>query len=286
MSSYGLLARLSNVENDASDLQASLNSLDAEKQDSLSNANVVGGQPIKVGSILNKIGTKDTTLTVETEGSIIKFAVDKTVTQEQLDQTAALPGDTTSQSLLVDTVVRRGGIKDTGLTIETNYGVIKLGVDKQVTQEKLTATADAANSKAVLSNTTVRSVGVDETLSVTETNNVIKLAVDKDKIQEKLTAGSIAGHASVSSILSGNKIKGIKALQGISAATNDADLVWLYGPQISNWSSGPTSQSHYIDTGPIELQIRGTNDESVVELYPSKAMHTNGAVTMEKTDCQ
>ena len=181
MSSYGLLARLSNVENDTSDLQASLNSLDAEKQDSLSNANVVGGQPIKVGSILNKIGTKDTTLTVETEGSIIKFAVDKEIRQE------------------------------------------------------------------------------------------------------KLTAGSIEGHASVSSILSGNKIKGIKGLQGISAATNDADLVWLYGPQISNWSSGPTSQSHYIDTGPIELQIRGTNDESVVEFYPSKAIHTNGPVTMEKS---
>ena len=282
MSSYGLLARLSNVENDASDLQASLNSLDAEKQDSLSNANVVGGQPIKVGSILNKIGTKDNALTVETTGSIIKLGIDKTVTQEKLDQTAALPGDTTSQSLLVDSAVRRVGIKDTGLTIETNYGVIKLGVDKQVMQEKLTATADAANSKAVLSHTTVRSVGADETLSVTETNNVIKLAVDKEKIQEKLTVGSIAGHASVSSILSGNKIKGIKGLQGISAATNDADLVWLYGPQISNWSSGPTSQSHYIDTGPIELQIRGTNDESVVEFYPSKATHTNGPVTMDK----
>ena len=230
MSSYGLLARLSNVENDTSDLQASLNSLDAEKQDSLSNANVVGGQPIKVASILNKIGTKDTTLTVETEGNIIKFAVDKTVMQE-----------------------------------------------------KLTATADAANSKAVLSNATVRSVDADDTLSVTETNNVIKLAVDEQKIQERLTAGSIEGHASVSSILSGNKIKGIKGLQGISAAANDADLAWLYGPQISNWSSGPTSQSHYIDTGPIELQIRGNNDESDVEFYPSKAIHTNGPATMEKS---
>ena len=74
MSSYGLLARLSNIENDASDLQASLQALDAEKQDSLSNANVEGGQPIKVGSILNRIGTRDSTLTVETEGNIIKFA--------------------------------------------------------------------------------------------------------------------------------------------------------------------------------------------------------------------
>ena len=150
MSSYGLLARLSNVENDTSDLQAPLTSLDAEKQDSLSNANVVGGQPIKVASILNKIGTKDTPLTVETEGNIIKFAANKNVMPEKLDQTAALPGDTTSQSLLVDTAVRHVIIKDTGLTIETKYGVVKLGVDKQATREKLTATADAANSKAVL----------------------------------------------------------------------------------------------------------------------------------------
>jgi len=108
--------------------------------------------------------------------------------------------------------------------------------------------------------------------------------VNKEKIQEKLTAGSIEGHASVSSILSGKKIKGVKGLRGISAATNDDDLVWLYGPEISNWSSGPTSQSHYIDTGPVELQIRDNSEprESVVEFYPSKAIHTNGPVTMEK----
>ena len=91
MSSYGFFARLSAIESNADDLQASLDSLDAEKQDSLSNANVEGGQPIKVGSILNRIGTKDTTLTVETEGAIIKFAVDKTVMQEKLDQIDALP---------------------------------------------------------------------------------------------------------------------------------------------------------------------------------------------------
>jgi len=235
MSAYGFFARLSNIENDTTDLQTSLASLDAEKEDSLSNANVVGGQPIKVGSILNKIGAKDTTLTAETEGSIIKFGVDKAVMQEKLDQIDALPGDTTSQSLLVGTDVRRVGIKDTGLTIETAYGVVKLGVDKEV-------------------------------------------------IQEKLTAGSIEGHASASSILSGTKIKGVKSLRGISAATNDADLVWLYGPEISNWSSGPTSQSHYIDTGPVELQIRDNSEprESVVEFYPSKAIRTNGPVTMDK----
>ena len=48
MSSYGLLARLSNVENDTSDLQASLNSLGAEKQDSLSNAPVTWGESIRM----------------------------------------------------------------------------------------------------------------------------------------------------------------------------------------------------------------------------------------------
>ena len=36
---------------------------------------------MKVGSILNKIGTKDITLIVETTGSIIKLGVDKNVTQ-------------------------------------------------------------------------------------------------------------------------------------------------------------------------------------------------------------
>ncbi len=89
---------------------------------------------MKHGSILNKIGTKDNTLTVETEGNIIEFAVNKNVMQEKLDQIAALPADTISQSLLVDSAVRRVGIKDTGLTIETNYGIVKLGVDEQITQ--------------------------------------------------------------------------------------------------------------------------------------------------------
>ena len=80
----------------------------------------------------------------------------------------------------MDAGIRRVGIKGTWLTIETNYGVVKLGVGKEVTQEKLTATADAINSKAVLNDTTVRSVGVDETLSVAEANNVAKLAVNTE----------------------------------------------------------------------------------------------------------
>ena len=92
MSSYGFFARLSTIENNTSDLQASLESLDAEKQDSLSNANVVGGQPIKVGSVLNKIGTKDNKLIVETTGSIIKLGVDKTVTHDSPAFTGTVTG--------------------------------------------------------------------------------------------------------------------------------------------------------------------------------------------------
>ena len=90
----------------------------------------------------------------------------------------------------------------------------------------------------------------------------------------------------MSSILSGNTIKGIKGLQGKSASANSADLAWLYGPEISNWSSAPTSQSHYNDTGPSQLRIKDNSEprESVVEFYPSEAICTNGPVTMEKTD--
>ena len=88
------------------------------------------------------------------------------------------------------------GTKDSTLSIETTGKIIKLGVNTSNIQEKLTATPDATNttttpptatSKAVLSHTTVRSIGVDDTLNITETSNVIKLAVDKSKIQEKLT---------------------------------------------------------------------------------------------------
>ena len=64
MSSYALLARLSNLEGDASDLQTAIDSLGTNKQDTINNAPVVEGQAIKVGSVLNKIGTKDSTLTV------------------------------------------------------------------------------------------------------------------------------------------------------------------------------------------------------------------------------
>ena len=61
MSSYGFLARLSNIESNTDDLQTSIDNLGASKQDVIDNAPVVGGQAIKAGPVLNKIGTKDTT---------------------------------------------------------------------------------------------------------------------------------------------------------------------------------------------------------------------------------
>ena len=147
MSSYALLARLSNLEGDASDLQTTIDALSVNKQDTIKNAEVSDGQAIKNGLFLNKIGTKDTTLSIETTGSIIKLAVDKNNIQEKL---TAIPDATTT---------------DTTTTPTTT-----------------------TTSKAVLSNTNVRSIGVDNTLSISEASNVIKVAVDKSKIQEKLTA--------------------------------------------------------------------------------------------------
>ena len=84
MSSYALFGRLSTIENDTSDLQTSVDALSTNKQDTINNAPVSEGQSIKVGSLLNKIGTKDSTLAVETTDNVIKLGVDKEKIQEKL----------------------------------------------------------------------------------------------------------------------------------------------------------------------------------------------------------
>ena len=84
MSSYALMGRLSTLEVDAGDQQTAIDALSTNKQDTINNAPVSDGQAIKVGSLLNKIGTKDSTLTVETTGNIIKLAVDANNIQEKL----------------------------------------------------------------------------------------------------------------------------------------------------------------------------------------------------------
>ena len=71
----------------------------------------------------------------------------------------------------------------------------------------MTATGDATSSKAILNNSTVRSVGVDETLTVSEANDVTNLAVNKERIQEKLT--TIADNDGAKALLVDKKIKGL-----------------------------------------------------------------------------
>ena len=150
------MARLSNLEGDAGDLQTTVDTLNISKQDAITNAPVLEGQALKVGSVLNKIGTRDSTLTVETSGSIVKLAVDKTKIQEKL---IPITDATTSKAVLSGTTVRSVGVDNT-LNIGVTSDVINLAVDQTKIQEKLTATADATSSKAVVSGATVRSVGV------------------------------------------------------------------------------------------------------------------------------
>ena len=123
MSSYTLMGRSSTLEVDAGDQQTAIDALSRDKQDTIKNAEVSGGHAIKDGLFLNKIGTKDSTLSIETTGNIIKLSVDKNNIQEKLTAIAD-------------------------------------GTD--------TTTTPNTTSKAVLSNTTVRSIGVDNTLSIGE----------------------------------------------------------------------------------------------------------------------
>ena len=59
----------------------------------------------------------------------------------------------------------------------------------------------------------------------------------------------------------------------------------LTGPPIGQWSgqTGLDNNVHYIDTGPNELRIRDNSEPraNVLEIYPSKSIHTVGPVTMD-----
>ena len=100
MSSHSLLARLSTMEIDQGVLEASVNALQNSKQDNLNNTIAEEGEVLKVGSNLRRIGTKDNTLSVETDGNVIKFGVSKDQIQEKLVQVGAPQNDTTPQALL------------------------------------------------------------------------------------------------------------------------------------------------------------------------------------------
>ena len=107
MSSYALMGRLSTLEVDAGDQQAAIDALSTNKQDTIKNALVEDGHAIKDGSFLNKIGTKDDKLTIETTGSIIKLGVDTNKIQEKLTGIAgATNTTTTSKAVLSNATVR------------------------------------------------------------------------------------------------------------------------------------------------------------------------------------
>ena len=134
----------------------------------------------------------DNTLSITEASDVINLTVNTNTIQKKLTTIADNSG---AKALLVGNEVK-GLAADTSINIiEWTAGTLQVSVNKNVIQEKLTAIADATTttttSKAVLSNTTVSSIGVDDTLSITETSNVIKVAVDKNKIQEILTAGTL-----------------------------------------------------------------------------------------------
>ena len=146
MSSYALMGRLSTLEVDAGDQQTAIDALSRDKQDTIDNFEVAGGQAIKVGSRLNKIGTKDSTLSIETTGNIIKLGVNTSKIQEKLTATpdatnTTTTPTTTSKAVLSSATIRSIGVDDT-LKITETSNVIKLAVDKSKIQEKLTSIAD------------------------------------------------------------------------------------------------------------------------------------------------
>ena len=105
-------------------------------------------------------------------------------------------------------------------------------MNTNIIQEKLTAIADTTTSKAVLSNATARSIGVENnTLNITEASNVTKLAVNTDNIEEKLSAGTLSG-TNTAPILVSKKVKGLKGERGITVSGDD-EKVALQGPPVA-----------------------------------------------------
>ena len=103
------------------------------------------------------------------------------------------------------------------------------------------------------------------------------MVVDKTKIQEKLSAGTLSG-TNTASILASKKIKGLKGDRGITL-TGDDDQVTIKGPPVSDWTSGITTETHNIDTGPTKLVIRNASipSQTVAEFEnASKKIMTYG----------
>ena len=77
MSSFGLLARLNNIEGATDELDASIQSLDANKQHKLMSAVAATGdttsQALLSGTTVRRVGPNDNTVLVSTVGDVVKI---------------------------------------------------------------------------------------------------------------------------------------------------------------------------------------------------------------------
>ncbi len=140
------MARLSNTGGETSDLQTAVNTLNANKQNSITNAPVEDGQAVLDGASLNKIGIKDDTLAVETSTKVTKLGVNKEKTQVKLTPI----GDATkSKAVLTETSAVRSIGVDRTFSIAWANKVTNLAVDAIEILEELTPIGGATKSRAV-----------------------------------------------------------------------------------------------------------------------------------------
>ena len=138
MSSFGLLARLNNIEDTTDELLAIIQSLDVNKQNNLTSAVPATGdttsQALLSGTTVRRVGPKDNTVLVSTVGDVVKIGVDKTKIQEKI----IVAGDNSNGLPLLSDGVLVGltnGFVITGNINDDNH-ILTLGVDTSTVQEK------------------------------------------------------------------------------------------------------------------------------------------------------
>ena len=65
------------------------------------------------------------------------------------------------------------------------------------------------------------------------------------------------------------KVKGLKGERGITVTGDNEQVVILQGPPVADWTSGLTTETHYIATGPTKLAIRSADTQTVAEFSAS-----------------
>ncbi len=107
------------------------------------------------------------------------------------------------------------------------------------------------------------------------------LAVNTSKIQETIPAGTIQANDNSGSSLSGTEVTWIKGECRI-IVTRDAEKLMLTRPPSADWTSGLTTETHYSDTGPVEVQVRSTGAEPAARFFAtSKDIRAYGSVTKD-----